>query len=810
MKRIIAFTLLIASVAAEGFAAPRSEKAAREIAAQFLCSKNMAKGKQVNGTQLTLAATGTSLLGVAKSKGQGADAESLYIYNVGNEAFAIVSGDDAVEPILAYSMDGTFCTENVPEHIRQWLQTYVDEQNYYTNNAGSQRAFATATTQSAYPNSVAPILKSNGELIQWDQSAPFNDDCPNYMGSRSAAGCVATALAQIMYYHRWPEKAQGGSKSYLTATYGIADDFTFTGTTFDYGKMLPYYYKGLYTEEQGAEAAKLTHAVGVAVDMDYAPEGSGAHSMDIGNAFVKYFNYDRNIHYVMRDYFTLGEWLDMIKGEISAGRPICYAGTSASIGHQFVIDGYGGNGMVHINWGWAGMSDGYFRLSVLAPSAVGIGGGSVTSGGFVFNQGMWLGMQRPTEGTEPVSFYITEAANMTADKTSLLTGERISCGLPNFYNASTDFDGAIGLVLTTEDGTQYVLDQKPEKRSCGYGMGSNTGNVIEMSGAMPEGLDDGMHTLAFATKATSEPRWSRIRSRDGFNDRYLVKAEGGKLTLTQAVQLPDAIGTLSSDHTIYTRCRCQFTAKLTNTTPSEYFGIAHVGIYTMEGDSPKLIALCGENQVSLPVGEETEVVFKASIEGYNGNAVERGDYKACVLLEHQDKFYMVGEEIDVTINRIPSGMANLVADEFSVEDTELALNESLCGNINVTNMQSVYSGNVGIIIFKKGSNSGKAYWEKEVFLEKGTSASMSYDIPVQWSAGEYKAELRYNESYTNVIKSVDFVVKDEYAAINNVTADNADVPVTYYSISGKRLSSAPKHGLYLVRHGNKTVCVNNK
>lgn len=797
MKRKIAIALLLASFGLEGWAAPRGEQAAREIASQFLASRNMAKGKQTCGTQLTLAATGTSLLDVAKSKGRNADTEPFYIYNMGNDAFVIVSGDDAVEPILGYSMDGPFYTENVPENIRYWLGTLTAPLQLPLEGEG-RSTFPILSPRGGSRVSVAPLL-----TCQWDQGTPFNDQCPNYQGYRSASGCVATALTQIMYYHRWPEKAQGGSKNYITYTYGIPQDFTYTGTTFDYSKMLPYYYQGKYTEEQAAEVAKLTHAVGVAVEMDYAPEGSGAHSMDIGNAFIKYFNYDRNIHYVLRDFFTLGEWLDMIKEEISAGRPICYAGTSASIGHQFIFDGYDENDMVHINWGWAGMSDGYFRLSVLAPSAVGTGGGSVTSGGFVFNQGMWLGMQPPTEGSKPMSFYITEEANMTVSKTSLLTGETITCALPNYYNGSVDFDGAIGLVLTADDGTQYVLDQKPEKRGSGFGLGSKNGNALEMTGAIPADLADGNYVLSFATKATEEPNWSRIRCRDGFNDRYLVNAEGGKLTLTQAVLPPNATGTLTSDHAIYTRCRCQFTAKLTNTTTSEFFGIAHVGIYKMEDGQPKLIALCGENQVSLPVGQETEVVFKASIEGYNGNTVERGDYKACVLLEHQDKFYMVGDEIDITVKRIPSGMASLVADEFTAEKTELALDESLRGTIALTNTQSVYSGNVGIIVFKANSNSGKAYWEQEVFLEKDNSASMTYNIPVQWPAGSYKADLRYNEGYTASAKSLNFIVKDEYSGINAITT--AEEPATYYSISGERLSEAPKRGLYIIRQGGKTM-----
>lgn len=803
--RIATLSCLMA-VSFASLAAPRGEKEARELASKFLSAQQVgkygAKGTSATMSQLTLAGTASSVLGTA-SKTKGASCqEALYIYNLGDEAFAIVSGEDTCEPILAYSYTNAFATENVPEHIKRWLQTYVDEQNYYVAHPENFKQTISKASSSQYPEHVSPIMNYQGAPIQWGQDEPFNNDCPNYMGYRSAAGCVATALAQIMYYHRWPEKGQGGSKNYFTDTYRIAQDFDYSEATFDYSKMLPHYYSGRYTEEQGAEAAKLTHAIGVAVDMDYSPEGSGTSSMRVGNPVIKYFNYDKNIHYVLRDFFSLEEWTDMIKKEISEGRPICYAGFSTSIGHQFVFDGYAANNMVHINWGWSGVSDGYYRLSALAPNVVGIGGGSATSGGFVFYQGMWLGMQRPDASTVPSSFYIIEDSNITIDKMAAMTGEKITMTCANYYNSSVDFDGEIGMVMMNANDEAIVLARKDEHRVSGFGIAPQDGSpALSLEGTIPTDLADGNYTLMFATKQKDEPTWKRMRTGFGYNDRFIVNVKDGKLTMTQGVIEPEAKGTLASDHAIYTRCRSQFTAKLTNTATSEFFGIATVGIIDVKDGEQKLIALCGENQVTLPVGEETEVVFKASIEAYKDNTVSAGSYKACVLLEHQGKYYQVGDMIDIDIKRIPSGMASLVADEFSAEKKEVALDESLCGTITVHNTRSVYSGNIGIIVFKKGDSSGSLGWEKEVFLENGSSATINYDMAMQWPAGTYKADLRFGESYTNSITNFEFTIKDEFSGIKTVTNDTEGQQSPTYNLAGQRVKS--DHRGIIIKNGRK-------
>ena len=240
----------------------------------------------------------------------------------------------------------------------------------------------------------------------WDQSAPYNDLCPEYNGTRSVTGCVATAMAQVMRYHKYPAKGKG-SNSYTSQTLALAASFDFASTTFDWDNMLPQYVSGSYTDDQAKAVATLMYACGVSVDMDYTPDDSGAMPYAAAEALINNFEYSSNIRFLQRDYYQYAEWMDLIKTEISNSRPIMYDGQSTEGGHEFVFDGYDENDMVHVNWGWSGVNDGYFAISALAPSSLGIGGGTNLGGGFSSDQGMIIGIQPSSEGTSYVSMCST-------------------------------------------------------------------------------------------------------------------------------------------------------------------------------------------------------------------------------------------------------------------------------------------------------------------------------------------------------------------------------------------------------------------
>lgn len=816
MKKTLVLSSFIA-ISFAAFASPRSEEAAREVAYSHFCQTSNAKAR--NGASkgaITLAATATGILGTdagAKARMHGSACEPFYVYNNGSDAFVIVSGDDAVEPVLAYGNEGAFVVEGMPEQLRGWLRMYAAEMDYIAS--ASRRTFADAGAAprkaKAFPSAVAPLLEYRGEKIQWDQNAPFNRDCPSYSGYLCPVGCVATAFAQIMYYHRWPEKGQGGTKNYISEPYSFSQSFNYSATTFDFGKMLPHYYYGKYSDEQGAEAAKLCHGIGVAVEMMYEPGGSGAYSVLCGDPVIKYFNYDKNLHYANRDYFTQEEWIDMIKTELSAGRPICYAGSSTSVGHQFVFDGYDEADRVHVNWGWAGMSDGYFALSALSPSDTGTGGGSVTSGGFIYNQAMWLGMQRPTDASSPVSHLVINTYSaikegysdqyLRIDKMNAMAGENITLSIEEIGNLSTSFSGVLGIVIEGEDGQQTVLSSSASKsiRCATY---FKDDAVLTQTGVIPDNIADGNYTIYFASKAEGELRWSRIRAAESYCDHYDMNVSGGMVSFSYNGE-PDADGTLVADHTIYTKCRSQFTARIRNNNSREFFGIARVGIYSEAADgTASLVAICGREQVILPKDKEVEIVFKGSIEAPKaGTTVSQGNYKACVIVESQGKYYQVSESIDIKINRIPTGMASLTCEDFTPSKTSYGIDEPIEGHIQVTNTQSVYSNFIGVIIFKEKSNSGVPYWEQEVFLEKGKSAEYSFCIPAQFEPGNYKASLRYtgSQEYSNEIKTFTFEVRDEYVSVSSPAEDGSVIRSEYFSLAGQRLAGEPKKGAYIIR-----------
>ena len=234
---------------------------------------------------------------------------------------------------------------------------------------------------------IAPLIKT-----KWDQGEPFYNQCPVSNGRQCYTGCVATAMAQVMYYHKYPE-AGIGSISFTSTRINQTLSLDFTKEKFDWSNMLDYYAPGNYTEAQANAVAYLMKACGYSVKMGYGTESSGASGVSIGAAMVQYFNYDVNCHSEYRMRYSFTEWNDMMYNNLKEVGPVIINGQAPGEGgHSFVCDGYDNAGYYHINWGWGGMSDGYFALEALNPGAQGIGG---FAGGFNFFQNAIFGIQPP-------------------------------------------------------------------------------------------------------------------------------------------------------------------------------------------------------------------------------------------------------------------------------------------------------------------------------------------------------------------------------------------------------------------------------
>lgn len=368
----------------------------------------------------------------------------LYVFNAtGDNGYVIVSNDDRTVSVLGYSDSGSLDLDNMPDNMRAWLQGYADEiawldaQGYQPSPVVARRA------ASAVKAPIAPLVAT-----RWNQSTPFNDLCPEYTtGKKSATGCVATAMAQVMKYHNYAEMTDGlpAYDEDYSGSPCIAVD-ALPQTEFDWGNMLDVYSSGSYSDEEGAAVAKLMQYCGSSVKMGYWSSSSSNNNM-IPDALKNYFGYNSTAQLAVRSLYTYNEWLEIIYHELSESRPVVYGGQSSGGGHSFVCDGYQGEDYFHINWGWGGLSDNYFKMSVLNSDEQGIGGSS-SKDGYHYGQDAVIGIQKPTDDGTVLSI-TPQMPNLTINSITCPdaaeVGEEISVTLNITNNNTSDYSGDIYL-----------------------------------------------------------------------------------------------------------------------------------------------------------------------------------------------------------------------------------------------------------------------------------------------------------------------------------------------------------------------------
>ena len=344
-----------------------------------------------------------------------AEENQYYVYeNADGEGWVMVAANDVVRPILAYSNTGSFRTEEMPSNIQRWLVKY----DRFIVQLEKDGVTAGEETSAEWKSLRKGARKAKGDAVvgpliqtQWDQDAPYNDLCPGSGKTKAYTGCVATAMAQVMNYWKWPVKGTGSrtyqpiqqkydSNGNITGTYIVYEGkltANFGATTYDWANMKKKHYTS-DTQAQKTAISTLMYHCGVATDMMYGgdnEDGSGTYTVNYAdwdwsdsegecaqNALYMFFGYKKPIGYMRDGYSTTykkwtdDDWTAMIKAELDKKRPIMYAGAGDEGGHSFVCDGYDDAGYFHFNWGWSGDNDGYYLLSNLNPGSGGAGGGS--------------------------------------------------------------------------------------------------------------------------------------------------------------------------------------------------------------------------------------------------------------------------------------------------------------------------------------------------------------------------------------------------------------------------------------------------
>lgn len=432
MRRKFFITVLLMALSITGvWADERSEREARMLAMRFV--SGLFDG-QYDDTGLTL-------------QGQVC---GLYVFSLGEQGgFIIVSNDDLTLPILGFSENGTLDLENMSDEQHAWLQGYADEIVWLRQHTIDNPLPNLTNTRAGSHDkeTIEPLVTT-----AWNQRSPYNNLCPEYAsGKKAVTGCVATAMAQVMNYHKWPEAETKAIPGYQDA-YG-ADHLPLEATTFDWGNMLDT-YSGSETAEQNTAVAELMLYCGYSVEMNYGPS-SGSYITKVAPALKNYFGYNSTATYLSRSSYSNDKWEDIIYHELASKRPVLYGGQSTGGGHAFVCDGYRheyATDYFHINWGWGGKSDEYYVLSVLDPySGQGIGGSS-SNGGFYYGQEAVIGIQKSTDdGTiaDITPAKIDLAPNsMTLSNDTIILGETETITLNITNNSTDDFDGDIYIGTT--------------------------------------------------------------------------------------------------------------------------------------------------------------------------------------------------------------------------------------------------------------------------------------------------------------------------------------------------------------------------
>lgn len=297
---------------------------------------------------------------------------SLYIFDKGNNnGFIILSADDALTPLIGYTDFGSYEESNLPEAFQYLLDDYnrqislLRESPLLIENLESSNHIRTDL------EAIEPLIET-----KWGQGEPFNYLCPERNDHKCVTGCLATSMAQVMNYFKFPN-CGNGTVSYRANGFDYDLTLDLSSQTFDWENMRNEYTRGDYTQTEVDAVSTLMRACGYSLKMQYSVSTSVTTCSNLVNALVENFNYDKNIKLLKRVNYSYDQWVSMLHDNLKNIGPVIYNGQPGyGVGHSFVCDGYDGEGYFHINWGWGGYCDGYFFVDLLNQENPGIGGGS--------------------------------------------------------------------------------------------------------------------------------------------------------------------------------------------------------------------------------------------------------------------------------------------------------------------------------------------------------------------------------------------------------------------------------------------------
>lgn len=752
--------------------------------------------------------------------------DAYYVFNNDAGGFVIIAGDDAVTPVLGYTSTGSFDAENLPDGLKDLLKSY-------------ERQIA-ALGDSYQANQTATRAAFTGEKLlntaKWNQMAPFNKYTPN----NYVTGCVATAGAIVMKHHGYPAKGTG------------SHSYTWNGKTLTANFELGYDWANMPAQYNGNDAAfdgvaRLMADLGVAVEMQYNKDGSGAYIGNLVTALQKYYGYSKLSHLMAIEDVGAEAWNGRLRDEIDANRPVLYAASDPNTGggHAFVIDGYKDESF-SVNWGWGGYCDGFYKIGALNPESE----GNPTGDKYNVGQSAVFGME-PSGGMEKVSTMgfkklTNQLQTLNMNITDVKKGQRGTIfSAPIGNTGDHNFNGEIAVALMNAKGEmRETVTRQPFKLTDfapGYYYTSLSFSIESTVDAEPGDY------LAMVAKEGSE---EYIELYDPDFERKRLPATGYK-PLTYEIRTKVGEGaTIKQAETWYNPSTNFYNGKPVIGANYCYYLTLDAGIANC------CVELNGKLVNDINLGTESpnsfrgiEPVYTLEVKTYRNyqekditiNLTGAGTLKQALAKENPDYFVYRNIKVNGEIDK--RDFDELASHYFKSIDLSGAKVVAYDGYKADMVPDYAFEANEYLESFKMpacvkelGFNAFRATMLKEIDLPETieefgrntfnacfylTDVYMRHKEPPYWiswcvfaskfddlyrtlhlypgSKAKYEAH-----SYTkNWIKYFDNVVEDlEPTGIHSVTLDENTAPKAIYDLNGRRIQNVPFRGIY-IQNGKK-------
>ena len=814
MKKRLMTLAAVLCCAMAMMAEPISPSVARQAAMKFLQEKGtVLKNEAMRAKSRAMGSTADSQ--------EPTEASPYYVFNAtASQGFVVVSGDDCVGDylVLGYTDQGCFDADAVPENMQQWLDGMASQITEMSRLGVKARTVAT--------HDDVPYLMTT----KWNQGSniynpqnPYNALCPMTDGLLCYSGCMATALSQVLYYHRWPQDPIVGELPAYTTCHGLFME-SLPSVAFDWDNMVDDYNQPT-TEAQQMAVATLMRYCGQLLQMDYTPQISNGYEYDM-DILVNQFGIDQGVYMARAEEYSVSGWDELLYNELKEGRPLVHSGFSTSGGHAFVIDGYerrDGSGYFHVNWGWGGNANGFFKISLLNPDQLGTGV-SNDSRDFSRNQKVLIGLQ---PAKNPVSNYCRYLSSYKWDMHDM--------DQPHIFNAinSSFMPGVFDIALAERhaDGTldyDHLLG-KQTFEVAGYTFAElnseeETGVCkFTLPGNVTEGLAPGNHKLVFVNRESgSEAPWRSIYGPNCYIEINIDEA--GHPTDTLFHPLPQL--TCSSRKVIINGpkmagTRQGITATINNNSEEDFIGAIECATYYLLNDRLNLLNYSLTN-IMIEGSSTADIAFTTTTPGASNYVVV---------------FTRNGEDLTgKNVSEIKQTKGYIGHKQFSIGKLDFSCSEPIYkerndeeGNpqfyidLTINNGSSTdYDAFIIAVLYEPNSEGILEPMEfPEYFaapLEVKAKSQNTVSIPLYKAlkAGTYGIELSIANDFRSIVVNDYFIFAgglftiDSTAGIAQIENDKSikedsinSQSSTIYDLQGRRVSK-PSRGLY-IRNGKKVI-----